>query len=567
VGWVRLRVNGKPGTTIRVRHGEMLDKSGELYTANLRDAWQVDEYTLRGDQQEVLEPHFTYHGFRYVEITGLDSEPVKGAVSGRVFHSSAAEVGHLKTSSDTVNQLLSNILWTQRGNFEGIFTDCPQRPERLGWTGDLQSFSQTAIFNMDMAAFLRKFLLDMRDEQSADGNLPDVAPNPMKTRPGVVPGLTDDLYGSPAWADASVIIPWRLWVNYGDKSAVEENYESARRWVDYVHNANPDLLWRNKRGLDPGDWLNGDTLIWDGWPKEGGATPREVFGSAFFAHSLDLVSRMAAVLGKEDDANRYREFFEESKRAFNSKFVSGDGRIQGDTQGGYALALHFDLLPESMRKQAVEHMVRGFDQYNGHLSTGFHSSHRLMLELTRNGRSDEAYRLLNLTGFPSWRLMIDNGATTIWERWDGFVEGRGFQDPGMNSFNHVAFGSVGEWIWRNVGGINPDEEKAGFKHIIIHPLPGGGLTWANATYDSVRGKIVSNWKTRKEEFVLDVTIPPNTTASVYLPAVSAAQVRWNNSAVETQNTGVAKDGLVFEVGSGNHEFVVNRGNKLSAVQH
>jgi alpha-L-rhamnosidase len=569
VGWVRLRVKGKPGTTVRVRHGEMLNEAGELYTANLRDAWQLDEYILRGNQQEVLEPHFTYHGFRFVEITGLESAPGKDAVRGRVFHSSAAEVGQLKTSSDTINQLLSNILWTQRGNFEGIFTDCPQRPERLGWTGDLQSFSQTAIFNMDMAAFLRKFLQDMRDEQRADGNLPDVAPNPMKTRPGVVPGLADDLYGSPAWADASVIIPWRLWVNYGDKRAVEENYESARRWVDYVHNGNPDLLWKNKRGLDPGDWLNGDTLIWEDWPKEGGATPRDVFGSAFFAHSLDLVSRMAAVLGKTEDARKYRELFEESKRVFNSNFVNGDGRIQGDTQGGYALALHFDLLPDTMRKQAVEHMVRGFDRYNGHLSTGFHASHRLMLELTRSGRSDEAYRLLNLTGFPSWRLMIDNGATTIWERWDGYVKGRGFQDPGMNSFNHVAFGSVGEWIWRNVGGINPDEAQPGFKHVFIRPQPGGGLTWANATYDSVRGKIVSNWKIQNNEFVLDVTIPPNTTASVYLPTVKVAAVRMNKPAVEDPKiTGVVTDGAVaFEVGSGHYEFVVTKSSEISAVQH
>src|SRR5581483_9795396 len=266
----------------------------------------------------------------------------------------------------------------------------------------------------------------------------------------------DRLKGSPGWGDAGVILPWKLWVNYGDRTALEESYGAAKAWVDFIHAHNPDLIWKNTRGLDPGDWLNGDTLIWQGWPRTGASMPLEMHATAFFAHSADLVSRMAEVLGKNDDARRYRELFQQIRQAFDGAYLSKDGHLTGDTQGGYALALHFNLLPEELRPAAVGYMIENFKRYNGHLSTGFQSTHRLMLELTSAGKSGEAYRLLTIEGFPSWSFMIENGATTIWERWDGFVKGRGFQNPGMNSFNHYAFGAVDEWMWQNIGGMNPD---------------------------------------------------------------------------------------------------------------
>ena len=561
VGHVRLKVSGPTGTTMRVRHGEMLTEKGELYTANLRDAWQIDRYVLRGSGVEVFEPHFTYHGFRYVEVTGLPARPAKDTVIGRVFHSAAPGAGEFATSSTLFNQLMSNIVWTQRGNMEGIHTDCPQRPERLGWTGDLQAFSQAAIFNMEMATFYRKFLLDLRDDQLPEGTFPDVTPNPLRVAPDGNPALRSSLlYGSPAWGDAGVIVPWRLWVNYADKQAVAKEYEAAKAWVEFIHHNNPNLLWLTKRGLDPGDWLTADTLMREGWPRTGATVPHEVFATAFFAHSADLLARMAAVLGRADDARQYRELFAQIKEAFNRAYVAPDGQIQGNTQAGYALALHFDLLPESLRPAALEHLLNAFEPYRGHLSTGFHATHRLMLELTRYGRTEEAYRLLNLRDFPSWGLMIDNGATTLWERWDGYVRGRGFQNPGMNSFNHVAFGSVGEWMWRNIIGINPDEEQVGYKHFVLHPRLGGGLTWAKGTYNSIRGPISSDWKIDGQRFVFRVTIPPNTTANVYVPARELAEVREGGRPAQTaagvKFVRMQEGSAIFEVGSGHYEFTV-----------
>ena len=279
------------------------------------------------------------------------------------------------------------------------------------------------------------------------------------------------------------------------------------------------------RGNDYNDWLNADTLIFEGWPKLGGAIPQEVFATAFFAHSTELVAKMAVALDRHDDAEHYRRLFDRIKAEFNRAYVKDDGEIQGDTQAGYALALHFDLLPDAVRAKAFTRMLDGFARYRGHLSTGIQSTHRLLLELTRGGRSDEAYRLLNLRTFPSWGFMIANGATTIWERWDGYVKGRGFQNPEMNSFNHWALGSVGEWMWRTLAGINPDEESPGFRHFYIRPHPGGGLTWTRGEYESIRGRIVSDWRIDRGVIRLRVVVPPNIAATVSVPTAHAEAVR------------------------------------------
>ena len=552
VGWCRIQLKGAAGENVRLRYAEMLNDDGTIYTANLRGAPATDHFVLRGSGEEVFEPHFTYHGFRYVEVTGLSYRPPLDAIRGRVFHSSAPDTGAFETSSPLVNQLMHNIVWTQRANLHSIPTDCPQRDERLGWMGDIQAFSQTAIFNMNMAAFFSKWLQDVRDDQLADGRFPDFAPNPF-----IAMGQ-ENMFGAPAWADAGTIVPWRAYLNYADIRLLEQHFESSKRWADFVRSKNPGNLWENSRGGDYNDWLNADTLVLEGWPKKGGAIPKPVFATAFYAHSVDLVARMAATLGRVDEAKHYEQLFGQIKAAFNRAYVSPDGRIEGNTQAGYALALHFDLLPESLRAKATMNMVEGLKPYNGQLSTGIQSTHRLMLELTRNGLNEEAYRLLNLRSFPSWGFMIDNGATTIWERWDGYVKGRGFQDPGMNSFNHWAFGAVGEWLWRNIIGINPDESKPGYQHFIIRPRPGGGLIWAKGAYDSIRGLIVSDWKIDNHLFKLKVSIPVNTTATVYVPTSNEKSVKESGNPVHTakgvtwlgREEGTAK----YRVLSGSYEF-------------
>jgi len=521
VGWCNIQVHGRPGTEIRVRHGEMLKEDGTLYTANLRRALQTDRYTRSNDRHSALEPRFTYHGFRYVEITGRPNVPWRYEpgrriytpnpkhVIGEVIYSGAPQAGEFECSNRQINRLMDNILWTQRGNMHSVPTDCPQRDERAGWMGDIQAFSQTAIFNMDMAAFFTKWIKDVRDSQLDDGRYPNFAPMDKERFAG----------GTPAWADAGTIIPWRMYQNYGDVRFLEEHYESARHWVEFVYSKNRHLCWDKHRGSSFNDWLNADKIKHksESWPKKGAEVPHQLLATAFFAHSTEIVGKMAKVLGKTDDAKKYLDRAKAIKAAFNKRFVKPDGKLEGNTQAGYALALEFDLLPDNLRAKAAKHMVDGFKKYNGHMSTGIQTTHRLMKELTRNGYNEEAYRLVNLKTFPSWGFMMENGATTIWERWDGYVKGRGFQDPTMNSFNHVAFGSVGEWVWRYVVGLNPDESRPGWKHFTVAPKPGGGLTWARGEYESIRGTISSSWKIEVGKFRLEVVVPPNTTATVIMP--------------------------------------------------
>ncbi len=551
VGWCRLKLRVPSGSHVLLRHAERLNEDGTIYTANLRGAPQVDQYTARGDQEEVFEPHFTYHGFRYVEVTGLSEPPRLEDLTGCVFHSSSPIVGRFQCSNELVNQLMHNILWVQRGNMHSVPTDCPQRDERLGWMGDIQAFSQTAIFNMDMAGFFSKWVRDIRDSQLPDGRYPNFAPRTWgRNQEG---GM-----GVPAWADAGTVIPWRMYQNYADRRMLEEHFESAMRWVDYVQAQNPDLLWINSRSDDYNDWLNGDTLILEGYPKGISAVPNEVLATAFFAHSTRIVAKMAAVVGRDAEEAKYNQLADRIQDAFNRAFVAPDGRIQGDTQAGYALALRFDLLPEPLRAQATAHLLEAIQQYKGHPSTGIQTTHRMMLELTRNGQHDEACRLVQLRTVPSWGYTIDMGATTIWERWDGYVAGRGFQNPGMNSFNHWALGSVGEWIWRDIVGINPLEEHPGYKQFVIRPRPGPGFTWAKGEYDSIRGRIVSDWRIEGARFILKLQIPPGSTAIVYLPSSDAsASTESGHPAGEAsgvQSMGSEGNDAVYRVESGRYEF-------------
>lgn len=551
VGWCRMKVKGAAGATVTLRHGEMLNDDGTLYTANLRGAKATDTFILRGAGEETFEPHFTYHGFRYVEVTGLAQKPELGDLVGRVVHSSASEVGTFECSDPMLNKLWQNILWTQRGNMMSVPTDCPQRDERLGWMGDIAVFAQTACFEMDMAAFFGKWVQDVRDAQARDGRYPDFAPHPY--------GPDERFSGTPAWGDAGTIVPWCAYVNYGDRRLLEKHFESARRWVDWIRAKNPDYLWTMDRGSDYGDWLSGDTIVHEGWPKSGAEAPKEVLATAFYAHSADLVSRMAAALGRANDAEQYRNVFELIQKTFNAAYVDAQGKVKGDTQGGYALALAFDLLPMEKRDAAASHMLDALHAYQGgQLSTGFQTTHLAMLELSRRGHHDVALSRALSHEFPSWGYAIDNGATTMWERRDAFVKERGLQDAGMNSFNHYAFGAVGEWMMRCVAGIEPDEEHPGWSHFFIHPRPPGQLTRARGEHRSIRGKIASAWSVEGSKYTLDVTVPANTSATVFVPARNASTVTEGGRVVK-EAAGVhfvrEEDGCaVFEVAAGSYHF-------------
>ena len=531
-GWVRLKVSGKAGTKVVLRFAEMLKPDGTIYTENLRAARCTDTYILKGTGKEIWEPQFTFHGFRYVEVTGYPGGPGLDAITGVVVHSDIPVVGSFECSNPMVNQLYSNIVWSQRGNFIEIPTDCPQRDERLGWTGDAQIFVRTATYNMDVAAFFTKWLVDLEDAQSAEGAFPDVAPRKV--------AMGD---GTAAWGDAGVICPWTIYEVYGDKQVIERHYESMKKWISYLKKNSKDLL-RPAKGY--GDWVS---IASD--------TPKDVIATAYFAYSTRLVSKVAAVLGKDDDAGKYEELFEQIKNAFNNAYVSEDGRIKGETQTCYLLGLYFDLLPEDKRESATQHLIEAIRKKDWHLSTGFVGLSYLVPTLTQTGHLDIAYRLLNNDTFPSWGYSIKNGATTIWERWDGWTEEKGFQTPGMNSFNHYAFGSIGRWLLGTVAGIETD--GPGYKQIIIRPMPGGGMDYAKASYKSIHGKIVSDWRIKGSTFTLNITIPANTTAKVYVPTEDIENVtvggRPAAKAGAVSLLRREKDRAVFAVGSGQYRFV------------
>ena len=541
VGWARLKVRGPAGTTVRVRFAEALNPDGTIYTENLRSARQTDTYVLKGGGEEVYEPRFTFHGFHYVEVTGYPGEPPLDAVVGRVVHSATPPAGSFECSSPMVNRLQSNIVWGQRGNFLSIPTDCPQRDERLGWTGDAQIFVRTASLNMDVAAFFAKWMDDVEDAQRPNGAFTDVVPLLEGS------GLMDLSRGAPAWGDAGVIVPWTIYKAYGDTRIIEKHYDAMTRWMSYLREANPDLLRRNKLGNNYGDWLS----------PEGDATPKDLLATAYWAYDARLMAEMSRAIGR--DAAGYEELFGSVKEAFNRAYVAPDGRVGADTQTGYVVALHMGLLPEGLRAEAAGHLVRTVEEKDWHLSTGFVGVGYLCPVLTESGYPDVAYRLLNNETYPSWGYTIKNGATTIWERWDGWTEENGFQSPNMNSFNHYSLGSVGEWLYRYVAGLDLDPQTAGYGRIVIRPRPGGGLTHARGEYDSVRGRIVSAWSLEGDRFKLRVEIPPNTTATVYVPAEGGAGISEGGNPVE-QAEGVRILGMehgegVLAVGSGTYEFV------------
>jgi alpha-L-rhamnosidase len=534
VGWVRFRVSGRAGQKLVVRHGEMLNADGTVYTENLRSARATDIYYLKGGE-ESLEPRFTFHGFRYAEITGLDAAPVPGAWSAAVVYSDLRETGAFASSHDLVNQIFANTMWGQRGNYVDVPTDCPQRDERMGWMGDAQVFARTAAYNMDVSAFMTKWLVDVRDAQLPEGAFSDISPRVSDApRPG-----------APGWGDAGVIVPWTVYQQYGDLRALERQYAAMTRWIAYVDGGNPDHLWKERVGNNYGDWLSPE-----------GTGVKEVYATAYFGYSTHLVAEVARLLGKPDDARRYTELRDRIREAFTRAYVSPDGRIQGDTQTAYLLALRFDMVPREMRPRVAEQLFARIAARDGHLGTGFLGVNILLPTLTDLGRNDLAYQLLTKTTYPSWGYSIVNGATTIWERWNSYTKETGLGDVGMNSFNHYAYGSVVEWLFTTVLGIEIGEP--GFSKVVIKPQPGAPLTWARGHYDSIQGRIASDWKMEGNRLTLNVTIPPNTSAEVHVPAPAAAAItEGGRPVIETPGVKVLRTGdgvVVFEVGSGTYRF-------------
>lgn len=538
VGRVQIKVKGARGSSIVLRYGEMLYSDGTLYTENLRSAEQRDTYILRGEATEYYEPRFTFHGFRYVEISGYTGEITLDCITGKVMNSDLMETGVFHCSNPLVNNLFSNILWGQRGNFLSIPTDCPQRDERMGWTGDGQIFARTACFNMDSASFFTKWMKDITDAQHPTGGYTDVVPYVRKSDGEGLVG-----YGNAAWGDAGIIIPWTLYLCYGDKRVLEENYTSFKKWIEYLKSNSNEYL-RPNTGY--GDWLNINA-----------DTPKDVMGTAYFAYSALLMTKISRIVDKLEDSDRYEKLFINIKDSFNKAYVDEEGRIKGNTQTVYLLALNFNLIYECKKELVCKHLIEAIEKKDYHLSTGFVGVSYLLPVLSKMGYSDIAYRLLLNETYPSWLYSVKNGATTIWERWNSYTHEDGFGDVGMNSFNHYSLGSVGEWLYRYVAGIDAEEEEPGYKHIIIKPEISRFFSFAGAQYDSIYGKIISRWSIEKDMFKLYVNIPVNTYATVTIPCHNDDVKEGRVPIDEIREILILekkKDHIKIKIGSGKYNF-------------
>lgn len=515
-GFVRLKLSNVPaGTRLTLRHGERLSPDGTLYTENLRRAKATDIYIARGGSEETFQPHFTFHGFQYVELTGFPGTPNDGTVTGCVVHSATPPSGNFECSHAGVNRLWMNSVWSQRDNFISVPTDCPQRDERLGWMGDAQVFLRTASYNMDVAAFFTKWMNDVSDAQTPEGIFPDVAPRIREDLRFV--GL-DDLCGGAGWADAGIIVPWTIWRVYGDLRIVERHWQSMTRWLDYLERANPDWLRTRDLHNNYGDWLciPTDTSFRTHSPM------KNLLATAYWADDAAKMARMARALGRDTESRRFTQVFNQVRHAFQKEFVREDGRLTVETQTAYLLALAFDLLPEQMRAAAAKRLVDDIRGLDWHLSTGFIGISHLNPTLTLSGHADVAYRLLLQDTYPSWLYPVQHGATTIWERWNGWTHQDGFFNPHMNSFNHYSLGSVGEWLFRHVAGIELDPENPGFQRFVLRPYVGEGLSHATASYRTLHGVIESAWKKSDGALSWTVCIPANTTARIMIPCSATA---------------------------------------------
>ncbi len=541
VGWVRLKVKGKKGDVVTLKFAEVLDKQGNFYTDNLRAAKVTDVYILKGDGEEIYEPKFTFHGFRFVELVGFPGTPGLENITGVVIHSEMEPTGTFTCSDPLINQLQKNIQWGQKGNFLDVPTDCPQRDERMGWTGDAQVFSATASYIYNTAGFYTKWVKDIAADQLPDGKVPHVIPDVLKGGGG-----------STAWADVSLIVPWTTYLAYGDKRILEVQYPSMVKWVEYMKNrAGDDYLWTGDAHF--GDWLAFASTRSD---YTGATTEKDLIATAYYSYSSGLLSKIAKIIGNTADADKYAKLSENIKKAFVNEFVAPSGRLVSHTQTAYLLAIAFDLLPENLVPKAANYLVEDITKFK-HLTTGFVGTPLLCKTLSATGHEDLAFMLLNRKEYPGWLYPVTQGATTIWERWDGQKPDGTFQDVGMNSFNHYAYGAIGEWLYTYVAGIQIDEKSPGYKHFLLAPHPGGGLTNANATFKSIHGEIKSAWKIENGNMVYEVKVPANTTATVTLPTASLDKVTVNATSLKDDKAKSAQQAgkaVTLKLGSGDYKF-------------
>ena len=493
VGNVRIHLRGPRGTVARLRYAERLNPDGGIYTENLRNADATDTYVLSGEGEETWTPEFTFHGFRYVELSFPGAAPVAPAtlatIEGLVFNSlPPTPAVRLSSSSELLNKMNELGAWGQRGNFVSIPTDCPQRDERLGWMGDAGAFWRTGTYNFDIDAFTRKFMLDVTDAQTSAGAFTNVSPNMLGPDPG-----------APGWGDAGVFIPYAAWLQYGDVSVVERSWPAMQRWMDFILANNPDYLRREALGNNYGDWLAPDEH-----------TPGALIGTAYWALIAREMVEMAKAIHRPDDAEKYRQQYDRIVAAYRAAYVKDDGSVEGNTQTGYLATIFTGIAPPALVGNMVDRIARDVEAHGNHLTTGFLGTPFLMFVLDQNGRTDLAFKLLLSDTYPSWGYMVKKGATTWWERWNGDTG-----DPSMNSYNHYAFGSVMAWVYRRAAGIDTDSSGPGFHHLAIQPHFDPALPQLHVEYDSVYGTVVSDWQQSQHRFT--VSIPANTTATVTLP--------------------------------------------------
>lgn len=507
VGWARIKVPVEKNQTVTIRFAEMLNSDGTLYTDNYRSAKSTDTFTAAETGVIEWEPHFTFHGFRHVELSGFatNARPQKDWVTGVVLHSDLRQIGTFESSHAKLNRLQGNIVWGQRGNFLDIPTDCPQRDERLGWTGDAQVFCPTAMFNYDCHAFWKSWLGSMRDDQTPDGRIPSVIPD-------VLMGRT-----SPGWMDAATMIPWEVYVRTGDREVLAENFEMMEKLVGWYRSRSSNGLVREIQAY--GDWLQPYAK------GREGETSIPLLATAYYANSARILARSAAVLGREADAKRYGAEADSVAAAFTKHYFDADGKLQNapETQTSYLMGLGFDLLPQELRAKAAGHLVRLIREAGNHLRTGFLGTPLIARVLDDCGRPDLAYELLFKETYPSWFYSINQGATTMWERWNSYSHESGFGDAGMNSFNHYAYGAIGQWMYERVAGLAPDPAHPGYKHFFVRPLIGEQLDSARAELETPYGKASSAWIKQGEKLVMRITVPPNTTATVMFPDTGDSQ--------------------------------------------
>lgn len=546
VGWVKIKVKGKAGDTIVVSHAEVLDKAGNFYTDNLRGAKARDTYILKGDGEEEFEPHFTWHGFQFIRLEGYPGKIKPENFTAIALYSDMTPTGTFHSSNPLVNQLQHNIQWGQKGNFIDVPTDCPQRDERLGWTGDAQVFSRTAAFNMNVHNFFSKWLKDVAADQLPNGSVPHVIPNV----------LGAGASGSAGWADVANIIPWNMYLAYGDKEILANQFASMKAWVNYMQNVSVQDLWNT--GSHFGDWLFYSPE--DDNSGRAAVTDKNMIAQCFYAHSTQLLMDAAKVLGKTDDVSRYEQLLKKVKAAFMREYVTPNGRLVSGTQTAYVLALNFDMLPENEREQAADRLVANIKSYGNHLTTGFLGTPYLCHVLTRFGHTDLAYTLLLQEKYPSWLYPVKMGATTIWERWDGIKPNGTFEVPSMNSYNHYSYGAIGDWMYRVMVGLDTYEDGPGYLHSKIQPHLGGGFTQASGSLQTFYGTLACSWQITGKGLEMDVVIPANTRSTVFIPASETDTITESVKSFSFNSTqqNIAKGYRVAELGSGTYHFLVTK---------